>query len=224
MSLPEDTRERILEAAASAFGEKGYDDATVRDICQRAGANLAAVNYYFGDKEQLYLELVKQAHRLREEQVPLPAWPVGTPPAEKLRGFIRTTIIRMVDDPAPQWQMQLMMREMFRPTKTCLTLVQDFFRPHFTLLLDILQELVPGATEQKRHLLGFSIIGQCLHYRVARPVVELLVGEEENARYTAEVLADHIAEFSLAALKAKDGGKMPSVPLESDRLEQGSTA
>ena len=200
MSLPEDTRERILEAAAAAFGEKGYDDATVRDICQRAGANLAAVNYYFGDKEQLYLELVKRAHRLREEQVPLPAWPAGTPAAEKLRGFIRTTIIRMVDDPAPKWQMQVMMREMFRPTQTCLALVQDFFRPHFNLLLEILHELVPDASEQKRHLLGFSIIGQCLHYRVARPVVELLVGEEENASYTAEVLAEHIAEFSLAAL------------------------
>jgi AcrR family transcriptional regulator len=200
MAIAEDTRERILEAAAAAFAEKGFEAATIRDICQRAGANLAAVNYHFGDKEQLYLELIQRAHRLREQQVPLPHWPAGTPAAEKLRGFIRTTMVRMVEDPAPQWQMQIMMREMFHPTKTCQALVQDFFRQHFELLLSILRELVPLESDEKLHLIGFSIIGQCLHYRVARPVVELLVGADENAGYTADLLAEHIADFSLRAL------------------------
>jgi hypothetical protein len=47
---------------------------------------------------------------------------------------------------------------------------------------------------------GFSIIGQCLHYRQGRPVLQLLVGPEVFEQFTPEIIADHIAEFSLAAL------------------------
>ena len=47
------TRQRVLEAAGEVFAERGFRAATVREICQRAKANLAAVNYHFGDKERL---------------------------------------------------------------------------------------------------------------------------------------------------------------------------
>ena len=217
MATADDTRERILESAASTFAEKGYDAATIRDICHKAGANQGAINYHFGDKEQLYVELIKRAHRLRAEQVPLPNWHRNTRSEDKLRDFIRVTITRMVDDPAPKWQMQLMMREMFQPTETCRALVQDFFRPHFEALLSILSEMLPATVPlEKRHLIGFSIIGQCLQYRVARPVVSLLVGEQENARFTSNVLAEHITEFSLAAIR---GIASPPPPID-DRAKR----
>ena len=58
---PVDTRERLLHAAAEMFAEHGYRDARVRDICQRAGANIAAVNYHFGDKQRLYQEALHHA-------------------------------------------------------------------------------------------------------------------------------------------------------------------
>jgi AcrR family transcriptional regulator len=47
------TREALLEAAAQVFAELGFRAATVREICQRARANIASVNYHFGDKENL---------------------------------------------------------------------------------------------------------------------------------------------------------------------------
>jgi len=50
------TREKLLVAASDVFVEKGFRDATVADICNRAAANISAVNYYFGSKEALYQE------------------------------------------------------------------------------------------------------------------------------------------------------------------------
>ena len=74
-------REKIIDAAGRVFAERGYKAATVRQICHAAEANVAAVNYYFGDKGQLYLETVKQAHRRLSDQFPLPLWPTDTSPA-----------------------------------------------------------------------------------------------------------------------------------------------
>ena len=60
MEEHDSTRTRIIEAAGEVFAEKGFADGTVREICQRAGANVAAVNYHFRDKEELLFAAVKE--------------------------------------------------------------------------------------------------------------------------------------------------------------------
>src|SRR6266568_3256030 len=83
------TRERILEAAEEVFAEKGFNQATVREILKRAAVgNIAAINYHFGDKERLYIATVKNAHSCCNS-IPFPQWPDGTTPDQKLCGFIR---------------------------------------------------------------------------------------------------------------------------------------
>ena len=202
-SLTDDTKDRVLAAAGRIFAERGFRGATVRDICSAAGVNLAAVNYHFGDKERLYIESVKQAHRLRIAQAPLPDWPPGTPPATKLRAFVRAFLLRVLAAQDADWHLQLMMREMAQPTAACEELVRDFIRPHFELLLGILDELVPAAMPpMERHQLAFSVVGQCLHYRVAEPVVRLLIAADEYRAYDADQLAAHIAGLTLAAVGA----------------------
>jgi AcrR family transcriptional regulator len=200
----DDTATRILDAAGPIFADKGFERATVRDICQAAGVNLASVNYYFRDKERLYIEAVKQAAMLRQSQVPMPQWSAGTPPAEKLRQFVRTMLARMLGAEQAPWQARLMMREVFQPTSACRELAEEYFRPHFDLLLSIVAELTPPEMPfHQRRRIADSVIGQCLHYRLAGGVLRLLVPADElAAHYQPEQLAEHIAAFSLAALGA----------------------
>ena len=195
-------RERILSAAGREFAERGYEAATVRDICLAAGVNVAAINYYFGDKQRLYIESVKHAHEQRAGQVPLPEWTAGTPPQQKLRDFVGNLLERMLGFGQPPWQVRLMMREVLHPTDACRELVEDYVRPRFELLVSILDELVDdrlSQTELRR--VALSIIGQCFLYRAAGDVVGMLVPREElESHHSLAPLADHVTSYALAAL------------------------
>jgi AcrR family transcriptional regulator len=194
----DDPRVRLLEAAGQIFAEKGFKGSTVRDIIQRAGVNLAAVNYYFRDKEGLYVEAVKAA--ICGGSFVVPDWPAGTPPEVKLADFIRAEVFAVLGGNRPVWHRQLMMQELAQPTPACAALVAGTIRPRAEMLGSILQELLPDAPADQRHLIAHSIVGQCVFHRLAQPIVSLLVGEEEYRSYDAERLAQHITAFSLAAL------------------------
>jgi TetR/AcrR family transcriptional regulator, regulator of cefoperazone and chloramphenicol sensitivity len=201
-SASDDTATRVLNAAGLIFAEKGFKNATIREICSAAGVNLASVNYHFRDKERLYIETVKRAAQLRVEQAPMPQWPAGTSTATKLRSFVHTILTRMLAVEQAPWQVRLMQREVLAPTSACRELVEDYIRPQFELLLRILGEVVPPETPaHMRRKIAFSVIGQCLHYRLTGEIVGMLVPADElRARFTVDELADHIAAFSLAAL------------------------
>jgi AcrR family transcriptional regulator len=197
----DDARNRIIDAAGPIFADKGFENATVREICQQAGVNLAAVNYYFGDKERLYVETIKRAHQPDGELEGLLEWPPGTPPGTKVREFIRAMLTRMLSPRAP-WHRQLMMREILNPTFACRELVRVYIRARFGQLLEILKEILPpDVPAYKCHQIAFSIVGQAMHYHVAGEIVTVLVGEDQRAKhYQIEQLAEHIAQFSLAAM------------------------
>lgn len=197
----DDTRARVIEAAGSVFANKGFEAATVREICQLGKANLAAVNYYFGDKKRLYVAAVEFAYRQRAEQVPFPSWPEGTDPRKKLADFILTLLTRMIGRGPSQWERDLMLREVPRPTEACQEMVHDFIRPQFAMLFGILSELMPTASAERIRLVAFSVVGQCLHYRVTDPVIQMLVSPQEYASYEPQRLAEHITELTLGGIE-----------------------
>jgi AcrR family transcriptional regulator len=192
-------RERVLEAAGEIFAEKGFKGATVREIIERAGVNIAAVNYYFRDKERLYIEAVK--HGACGEADEHLAWPRGTPPADKLADFIRYHVARLLDPHKPAWHGRLVMRELTQPSDACTELVREYIEPKSKILGGILEELLPkGTTRRQRALTAFSIMGQILFYCTHKPIVTLLMGEHDDPYANTTALAEHIVRFTLAAL------------------------
>ena len=198
----DDPRHRILNAAGPIFAEKGFEAATVREICQAAGVNLAAVNYYFGGKENLYREALTLAHPTKFGPAPTLQWPPGTPVEAKLKGFINGMLTRLLGMRTSSWQQRLMMREMMDPSDVCRELLREHLRAHFGQLQEILDEIVPAEMPaHKRHQIAFSILGQCVHYRSGRNIIPLVISPEElETHYGIDQLAEHIGEVSLAAL------------------------
>lgn len=199
----DDTKQRLINAAGEMFAEKGYEAASIRDICQRAEANLAAVNYHFGEKRQLYVAAVRHAQCCRQEDVPFPDWPAEMPAVERLRAFIETMFARMLAGDRPQWHLEIMLRELARPTEACAAVVEDYIRPMADKLREILRDLLPEQlTEQQRWMIGFSIVGQILFYYVHQPIIRLLIGHAGVEPMPLDQLADHVTRFTLAAIGA----------------------
>lgn len=203
-----DVRTRIIEAAGPVFAQKGYDSATVREICRRAGVNVAAVNYYFGSKEQLYAETFARIHPAKRHGPLVLQWPPGTAPEEKLAGFVHTLLHRLLDRQTAAWEEQLLVRELLSPTPICRPIMREHFRSGFGQLDEILCELLPTEfPEYRRHQVALSIVAQCVYYRTARNVIGMIISPGElKAHFNTEELARHITRFSLAAL-----GRLPPV-------------
>lgn len=204
MALGEATGERLINAAGEVFAEVGFRDATVRDICARANVNVAAVNYYFGDKASLYGEVLRHSHATARAKYPIEFTPAMSGEAA-LRGFVRTFMTKILDEGRPAWHGKLMAREMVEPTRALDEIVASTIRPTWNTLTGIVAKLLGRESiDLLVEDCAASIIGQCLLFCHCRPVIDRLYPQ---SRYTPEQIArlsDHIVRFSLAAMKAAD--------------------
>jgi AcrR family transcriptional regulator len=200
----DETRRQLLEAAGGVFAESGFRAATVREICKRAGANVAAVNYHFGDKERLYVEVLRYSHgKALEKYPPLLGVAADAPPEKKLNAFVQSLLLRIFDNGPTAWHGKLMSRAMIEPNAALDSLVEERIRPMAGELLKIVAEILdrPLNDEQVRQC-AFSVVSQCVFYHHCRPVVlRLFPNQLPQDAASIGRLADHITKFSLAALE-----------------------
>ncbi len=205
-----DTRSRLLQAAGEVFADLGFRAATIRDICQKASANIAAVNYHFGDKEGLYRAVLDFSANCALEKYPIGGGASPTMPApERLAIFVRTYLCRLLDEGRPAWHGKLISREMMEPTQALAVLADTFARPQYQRLSGIIGELLgPGALPEDVRRCAASIVGQCLFYKQCRPMINVLMPEQGYDAASLAELARHIAEFSLGAIEAVRAARM----------------
>lgn len=205
-----DTRSQLIDAAAGVFAEVGFHHARVRDICQRAGANVAAVNYHFGDKERLYAEVLKESFVRVMARYPLD---LGVTPKssaeERLKAFIHSYFLRIFACDGDSRHSRMILREMVEPTGALDQMVEQVVRPTSAVLEGILTELLgPKVPAGARRLCGMSVIGQALFYIHCQPVIRRAFPDVRFGPEEIERLAAHVTAFSLAGIYAvRDGAK-----------------
>jgi AcrR family transcriptional regulator len=206
-------RERLLEAAGEVFAERGFDGATVREITRRGGVNVAAVNYYFRDKDELYAATLRHAHSAAC-QLPYDA-ETTLSAEERLHVFVENLLRRFLDPLRPRWHGKLMAREMAQPTPIFGQVIEESFRPKCEWLKRALSELCAGRFDDTAlDFAATSIIGQCTFFRQNRQVIQSLFPGLLAHDDLIERLARHITEFSLAAIR-----NMNSTPTNEHLLE-----
>ncbi len=201
------TRAHLLEAAGEVFAEVGFRAATVREICQRAGANIAAVNYHFGDKEQLYRAVLRETHRAAMDKYPSDfGLAPDARPEERLRAFVFSFLMRIFSKGPSARHGKLMAREMIEPTGALDEVVRENIRPMAERLMSIVGGLLGRKVEAETlHLCAMSVVSQILHYHHCRPVMMRMFPGMKFDTAAIEKLSDHITRFSLAGIKEMAG-------------------
>jgi len=201
----ENTRDKILSAAGEVFAEQGFEGATIRAITERAGVNVAAVNYHFRDKAELYTRVVldacsaRAAYRAAYREAMAEA---VDSPEERFRSLTYRFLEYLLDPARPNWKGRLMAREMANPTTALDELVEKNIRPlRDEFLLPTLRELTGGCFSQRQlSYFASSIMGQCLYFLQSRPIIERLNPDFKIGKAEIAEIAEHITRFSLAAI------------------------
>jgi AcrR family transcriptional regulator len=205
------TKDRLLASARVVFAERGLKEATVRDICARAGANIAAVNYYFGGKDKLFMavlaDFLKSAQDLFPTHMGLAA---DAPATERLKAYIRSLLFKLVGTGDPLYEKlgQLFTAEMLDPTEHFDILAEQFIIPQHQVLVDIVRELLlPGADDRTVHLSAAGVVGHCLLFDHARQIIRRMCPEMALETLGVDVVANFVFEFALAGIERMKGLK-----------------
>jgi len=219
------THERLLQAAFEVFAEHGYDAATIREICRRADANVAAVHYHFGDKRKLYEAIYGTLFEtLRKRRTAF--LPPEAPAEERLRVYIKALFEEIFccgDDSERQVQLStIYLSEMARPTEVLDRIVSEHLEPDARELYRIVADLIGAApTDEITIDCAASVVGQVLYYYHAGPIISRLHPERVPVPERIHALVDQVWHFSLGGIRQFAASRTGPASDSDDIADQG---
>lgn len=198
------TRTRILEAAGRVFAEKGFLQATSREICELAQANTAAVNYYFGGKEQLYVEVLREAdQRLVDRRAIQAILETGGKPEQILEDLFRMVLRSLIGTESQSWYARLLLREMTTPTQALADVFQHRIRPNMMALRQLVAGIMKLPIDHLAVVRGaMSAMAQCMFLFQNRHMVQLAIPEYQLELGEVDQLARHMRVFAIGGFRA----------------------
>src|SRR5436190_1609435 len=198
-----ETHLRVLTAASRLFAENGFEKVTVREICRAADANVAAVNYHFGDKLGLYREvLAKAIETMCATTEAARQAGAGASAEQKLRAYIRVFLQRVMGSRHDTWIHQLMAHEIADPTPALDLVIDQVIRPRMAYLCDVVAEILRLSSDDPCVLrCVVSVQSQC-HAPMTNAVSRRFMPECAGDSTAIDLLAQHIAEFSLGGIQS----------------------
>jgi len=181
------------------FAERGYDATSVRAITSRAGANVAAVKYYFGGKQQLFMEAISVSYRNTALAQP-PA--LDRDPRTALRQWFRWGLrtaarARVSDDAYAALLMRVAAEQSSDPA--VLALAERMSAPMLAMVTSWVTRMAPDAPIERRRLAAQFITS--LGRRVAEQPSEFDAIGTGEAMSNPDDLADALWRFALGGLE-----------------------
>ena len=197
------TKERLLEIAGEIFAEQGFDRTTAKEICARASANAAAVNYYFGGIDGLYGAVLEEAQRrfITFDDIAAAVARKDRPRA-KLRALIELAVSRLTAPVSESWVFRLLAREAAAPSAAFARIRQREILPRAVLVKSIVSQLIdlppdhPAVARASLSIIApFAMLSIADRKILRAAFPSLPLGEE-----TKDVLAAHFYHYALAGL------------------------
>jgi TetR/AcrR family transcriptional regulator, regulator of cefoperazone and chloramphenicol sensitivity len=198
------TRKSLLAAASELFAERGYHDATITEISERAKANIAAVNYHFGNKETLYKEAWRQSfHDSIKAHPPDGGVDGDASPEQRLAGRVTALLRRITDEDNRAFL--IVYKELANPTGLLEEVMQEEMRPLRQSIETMVREVLgPGNSALQVRFCAISIISQCVIPAVIN-MAEKPASNGDNDSWRVDDIdayADHVFAFSVAGMGA----------------------
>jgi AcrR family transcriptional regulator len=201
-----DVRNRLLDAAEKLFSERGFADTSVRDLTAAANCNLASVNYHFGGKDKLYIEMFRRhmgavfaKHKVNIEKVMSSV----NPTLEKLLETIAETALEALSGTDARIPMlKLMVRETLNPQLKEEVVSLDILKDFLNHICEALMRLFPDLTQQRAMLCVYAIEGMVMH-----PMLFHDYYKELFFAVPVDKLVKHITRFSAAGVREAAGYK-----------------
>lgn len=200
-------QERLLDAAEELFCEHGFKGTSIRDIAASAGCNIASVNYYFGGKNNLYIEVwrrhlipMRDARIASIEKVMSQNGRVEL--EDLLRSFADTFVGSMVDPDKTSRLSSLMAREYIDRHLPANIFVDEVMTPTMNAMRAAIIKTCPSLDESKVLLVIFSLIGQLVHLVHVSAIFEQGGDSLGLPVLNASEAVEHIVKFSIAGIRA----------------------
>lgn len=204
----EEVRERLLDSAEKLFAENGFARTSIRKITSSAGCNIAAVNYHFGSKDNLYREVFRRRLGLMRElrmtsvqEVMSGAY--GEITMENLfHSFSHAFLEPMTGESARRDFMKLMMREMLDKHLPMELFCEELINPTISMMTEALIRICPGLSEEAAVMSVMSVVAQLIQIIRVNSFLEESIDHEKVPMFEVDAAVGHIVKFSAAGVRA----------------------
>jgi len=223
-----ETRERLIAAGLSLFGERGFDAASTRDIAAAAGLNAPALQYYFDNKEGLYLACLRHVVARIWDSVAVPVMAAeqtlraGASDAALIAAFcaIQVSLLEISRDADENWFLLVAREQAGLGPPAGFEVMHHGMRRMKRVQTAIIGRLSGLAGSARECLLReMSMNGQVLYFGMMRRSALRTLRARRFDAHTLQTLERVIREHSSAALRALSLARRRRAPArrESDR-------
>ena len=189
-------RSRLLHCALKLFAEKGFAKTSTREIALAAGANVAAISYYFGDKAGLYKAVFIEPLGSPKDDIALYDQPDFSL-RQSLDGFFASFLEPMKQGELVQQCVRLHNREMLEPTGVWAQEVEQGLKPaHMALVSVLRRHLNLELIDDDLHRLAFAIAAPALQMLICRDVFDAIAPQLLDSPAAIDRAAQRLADFA----------------------------
>ncbi len=197
-----ESRARLLDAAGEAFARAGFQDASLRTICEAAGVNLGAVKYYFGSKQAMYRELLLEAHREVLSKNEMPILDDFPDPKRAFADWIEWFLGVLLTRAQHPYLGRLVANEIAQPTPALDHLVREVFINVRFELERIVASLAGNRPDRKKlaDVTNMTLM-LCVMHEIARPIIQHFGYQPPSKSADIKRLAGTVMRYALGGIR-----------------------